>query len=158
GRTTMYSATARRYVFPDLKTLMAKASPLRSGDVLAGIAAETGEERVAAQFALADLPLRTFLVDQVVPHELDEVTRLILDTHDQQAFAPIAALTVGGFRDWLLSDEATPPMLAALAPGVTPEMAAAVSKISRAQDLMLIAAKCTVVTRFRNTIGLPGRL
>ena len=147
----MYSATigARRYTFPDLKTLMAKASPLRSGDVLAGIAAETGEERVAAQFALADLPLSTFLADQVVPYEIDEVTRLILDTHDRQAFAPIAALTVGGFRDWLLSDDATSPVLAALAPGVTPEMAAAVSKI---------AAKCAVVTRFRNTIGLPGRL
>jgi ethanolamine ammonia-lyase large subunit len=156
----MYSATigARRYTFADLKTLMAKASPLRSGDVLAGIAAETGEERVAAQFALADLPLSTFLADQVVPYEIDEVTRLILDTHDRQAFAPIAALTVGGFRDWLLSDDATSPVLAALAPGVTPEMAAAVSKISRAQDLMLIEAKCAVVTRFRNTIGLPGRL
>src|SRR5882724_5200946 len=156
----MYRTTigARRYAFPDLKTLMAKASPLRSGDVLAGIAAETGEERVAAQFALADLPLSTFLVDQIVPYEIDEVTRLILDTHDRHAFAPIAALSVGGFRDWLLSDDATPPVLAALAPGVTPEMAAAVSKISRAQDLMLIAAKCAVVTRFRNTVGLPGRL
>ena len=156
----MYSATigARSYAFPDLKTLMAKASPLRSGDVLAGIAAETGEERVAAQFALADLPLTTFLDDQVVPYEIDEVTRLIIDTHDRSAFAPIAPLTVGGLRDWLLSDEATSPVLAALAPGVTPEMAAAVSKISRAQDLMLIAAKCSVVTRFRNTVGLPGRL
>src|SRR5262245_9376274 len=156
----MYRATIgnRRYAFPDLKTLMAKASPLRSGDVLAGIAAETGEERVAAQFALADLPLKTFLTDHVVPYEVDEVTRLILDTHDRRAFEPIAGLTVGGFRDWLLSDEVTTPVLAALAPGVTPEMAAAVSKISRAQDLMLMAAKCSVVTRFRNTIGLPGRL
>jgi ethanolamine ammonia-lyase large subunit len=156
----MYSATIanRRYAFADLKTLMAKASPLRSGDELAGIAAETGEERVAAQFALADLPLATFLEDQVVPYETDEVTRLILDTHDREAFAPIAHLTVGGFRDWLLSDEATPPVLAALAPGVTPEMAAAVSKVSRLQDLMLMAAKCSVVTRFRNTVGLPGRL
>src|SRR5262245_22192391 len=156
----MYSATigAHRYTFSDLRTLMARASPLRSGDVLAGVAAETGEERVAAQFALADLPLKTFLTDQVVPSEIDEVTRLILDSHDSKAFVPIAALTVGGFRDWLLSDEATSPVLAALAPGVTPEMAAAVSKISRAQDLMLMAAKCSVVSRFRNTIGLPGRL
>src|ERR1700754_1726846 len=114
----MYSATigTRRYVFPNLVTLLAKASPLRSGDVLAGIAAETGEERVAAQFALADLPLATFLDDQVVPYDIDEVTRLIIDTHDPRAFAPIASLTVGGFRDWLLSDEATSPMLAALAP------------------------------------------
>src|SRR5215510_8662870 len=156
----MYSATIgnRRYAFADLKTLMARASPLRSGDEFAGIAAATGEERVAAQFALADLPLATFLDDQVVPYETDEVTRLIIDTHDRAAFAPVAQLTVGSFRDWILSDEATPSVLAALAPGVTPEMAAAVSKVSRLQDLMLMAAKCSVVTCFRNTIGLPGRL
>jgi ethanolamine ammonia-lyase large subunit len=155
----MYSATigARRYAFRDVRTLLAKASPLRSGDLLAGIAAETGEERVAAQYALADLPLTTFLHEPVVPYE-DEVTRLIVDTHDQAAFAPIAHLTVGGLRDWLLSDEATTPALTALAPGVTPEMAAAVSKISRLQDLMVMAAKCSVVARFRNTVGLPGRL
>src|SRR5499426_3670605 len=156
----MYRATIgnRRYAFADLKTLMAKASPLRSGDQLAGVAAQSGEERVAAQFALADLPLATFLDDQVVPYETDEVTRLIIDTHDRAAFAPVAQLTVGGLRDWLLADEATPPVLTALAPGITPEMAAAVSKVSRLQDLMLMAAKCAVVTRFRNTIGLPGRL
>ena len=156
----MYHATigTTRYAFPDLAALMAKATPLRSGDMLAGIAAASGEERVAAQVALADLPLRTFLNEQVVPYETDEVTRLIIDTHDAQAFAPIAHLTVGGLRDWLLSDAATTETLAALAPGITPEMAAAVSKISRLQDLMVMAAKCTVVTRFRNTIGLPGRL
>ena len=156
----MYGATigARRYAFDDLKTLLAKASPLRSGDELAGIAAESGEERVAAQFALADLPLTTFLHEHVVPYEDDEVTRLIVDSHDRAAFAPVAHLTVGGFRDWLLSDEATTPVLTALAPGLTPEMAAAVSKISRMQDLMVVAAKCRVVTRFRNTLGLPGRL
>ena len=156
----MYSATigARRYVFPDLVTLLAKASPPRSGDALAGVAAESGEERVAAQFALADLPLCNFLSEQVVPYETDEVTRLIIDNHDQTAFAPIAHLTVGAFRDWLLSDDATEETLAALAPGVTPEMAAAASKISSLQDLMMIAAKCRVVTRFRNTLGLPGRL
>ena len=156
----MYGATigVRRYAFGDLKTLLAKASPLRSGDQLAGIAAETGEERVAAQYALADLPLTTFLHDHIVSYEDDDVTRLIADTHDRAAFTPIAHLTVGGFRDWLLSDEATTPVLAALAPGVTPEMAAAVSKISRLQDLMVMAAKCSVVTRFRNTLGLPGRL
>jgi ethanolamine ammonia-lyase large subunit len=156
----MYSATigARRYPFADLKTLLAKASPLRSGDVLAGLAAETGEERVAAQFALADLPLASFLNESVVAYENDEVTRLIVDTHDKAAFAAISHLTVGDFRDWLLSDEVSTPELAALAPGVTPEMAAAVSKISRLQDLIVMAAKCSVVTRFRNTIGLPGRL
>jgi ethanolamine ammonia-lyase large subunit len=156
----MYSATigARRYTFGDLANLLAKASPLRSGDQLAGLAAETGEERVAAQFALADLPLITFLREHVVAYESDEVTRLIIDTHDRTAFATVAHLTVGGFRDWLLSDAATTPTLAALAPGVTPEMAAAVSKISRLQDLMVMAAKCSVVTRFRNTVGLPGRL
>jgi ethanolamine ammonia-lyase large subunit len=156
----MYSATigSRRYAFPDLATVLAKASPLRSGDVLAGITAQSGEERVAAQYALADLPLRMLLDHPVIPYETDEVTRLIVDTHDQAAFAPIAQLTVGGLRDWLLSDIPTTEMLAALAPGVTPEMAAAVSKISRLQDLMVMAAKCSVVTRFRNTIGLPGRL
>jgi ethanolamine ammonia-lyase large subunit len=156
----MYSATigTRRYTFSDLKTLLAKASPLRSGDQLAGLAADTGEERVAAQYALADLPLATFLHEHVVPYETDEVTRLIIDTYDREAFAPISHLTVGGLRDWLLSDEATTSVLAALAGGVTPEMAAAVSKISRLQDLIVMAAKCRVVTRFRNTLGLPGRL
>jgi len=139
----MYHATigARRFTFPDLKTLLAKATPLRSGDQLAGLAAETGEERVAAQMALADLPLDRLLQEPPVPYETDEVTRLIVDGHDRQAFTDIAHLTVGGFRDWLLSDEATTPVLAALAPGVTPEMAAAVSKISRLQDLMVMAAK-----------------
>ena len=156
----MYAATigARRYLFPDLKALLARASPLRSGDQLAGIAAESGEERLAAQFALADLPLVAFLSQPVVPYESDEVTRLIVDGHDEAAFSAVAHLTVGGLRDWLLSDAATPPTLAALASGLTPEMAAAVAKISSLQDLMVIAAKCTVVTRFRSTIGLPGRL
>jgi len=156
----MYSQTigARRYMFADLKTLLAKATPLRSGDQLAGLAADTGEERVAAQYGLAELPLTTFLNEAVVPYETDEVTRLIVDMHDKAAFAPIAHLTVGGLRDWLLSDEATSEVLTRLAPGVTPEIAAAVSKISRLQDLMVMAAKCSVVTRFRNTVGLPGRL
>ena len=156
----MYSATIgqRRYVFPNLASLLAKASPLRSGDLLAGIAAESGEERVAAQYALADLPLRAVLDEPVIAYEADEVTRLIVDGHDKSAFAPIAHLTVGGLRDWLLSDDATAEVLAALAPGVTPEMAAAVSKISRLQDLIVMAAKCRVVTRFRDTIGLAGRL
>jgi ethanolamine ammonia-lyase large subunit len=156
----MYSATigSRRYGFADLKTLLAKASPARSGDRLAGVAADTGEERVAAQYALADLPLATFLNETVVAYESDEVTRLIIDGHDRTAFAPIAHLTVGGFRDWLLADETTTPVLSALAPGITPEMAAAVSKLCRLQDLMAIAAKCSVVTAFRNTLGLPGRL
>ena len=157
----MYTATvgSTHHTFRDLKELMAKASPPRSGDELAGIAAAaTGKERVAAQMALADLPLTTYLQDHVVPYESDEVTRLILGGHDAMAFARISHLTVGGFRDWLLSDDATTAILTELAPGVTAEMAAAVSKISRLQDLMVMAAKCAVVTRFRNTIGLPGRL
>ena len=156
----MYSATigARRYAFADLKMLLAKASPPRSGDRLAGIAAATGEERVAAQYALADFPLTTFLNETVVAYESDAVTRLIIDSHDRAAFAPVAHLTVGGFRDWLLADETTTEVLAALAPGVTPEMAAAASKLCRVQDLIAIAAKCSVVTAFRNTLGLPGRL
>ena len=147
-----------RYAFADLRELLARATPLRSGDQLAGVAAQSAQERVAAQFALADLPLRHFLSEQVVPYENDEVTRLIVDNHDPAAFAPAASFTVGEFRDWLLSDEATPARIAALAPGITPEMAAAVAKIMRLQDLVAAAAKIRVVTRFRTTVGLPGRL
>ncbi|MBS1156106.1 MAG: ethanolamine ammonia-lyase [Proteobacteria bacterium] len=149
---------ATRYVFSDLKDLLAKATPERSGDCLAGIAAQTAEERMAAKLALADVPLKTFLSETVIPYESDEITRLILDEHNAQAFLPIAHLTVGDFRNWLLSDAATSEVLAAASPGITPEMAAAVSKIMRNQDLILVARKCRVVTRFRNTIGLPGRL
>jgi ethanolamine ammonia-lyase large subunit len=141
----------------ELRTLLAKASPLRSGDVLAGIAAAGAEERVRAQMALADLPLARFLDEAVVPYEDDEVTRLIVDTHDATAFAPVRHLTVGGFRDWLLAYETTSDVLAALAPGITPEMAAAVSKLMRVQDLVAVARKCRVVTAFRGTLGLPGR-
>ena len=147
-----------RYRFDDLKSLMAKATPLRSGDCLAGVAAQSAVERVAAQMRLADVPLTTFLTEPLIPYDEDEVTRLILDSHDKQAFAPVASFTVGEFRDWLLSDAATSAVLAALARGITPEMAAAVTKISRNQDLIAIAAKIRVVTRFRNTIGLPGTL
>jgi ethanolamine ammonia-lyase large subunit len=147
-----------RYVFDDLKTLLAKASPARSGDRLAGVAAATEQERVAARMALADLPLTTFLNDVLVPFETDEVTRLIADRHDAAAFAIVKSQTVGEFRDWLLSDAATSEVLGALAPGLTPEMAAAVSKLMRNQDLIAVARKVSVVTRFNNTIGLPGRL
>ncbi|MEN3278217.1 MAG: ethanolamine ammonia-lyase large subunit [Massilia sp.] len=149
---------SRTHAFADLRALLAKASPARSGDYLAGVAAGSAEERVAAQMALADLPLTTFLNEAVVPYELDEVTRLIVDGHDAAGFAPIRHLTVGGLRDWLLGDEADSAVLARVAPGITPEMAAAVSKIMRIQDLVLVARKCRVVTRFRNTIGLPGTL
>ncbi len=144
--------------FEDLRQLLARASPARSGDELAGIAARSAEERMAARFALADLPLRTFLAEAVVPYEVDDVTRLIADGHDAAAFAPIAALTVGELREWLLDDATGAAELAAVAPGVTPEMAAAVSKLMRNQDLVLAARKCRVVTRFRSTIGLEGRL
>jgi ethanolamine ammonia-lyase large subunit len=147
-----------RYTFDSLRELLAKATPLRSGDVLAGVAATSAEERVAAQFALADAPLVLFLSEAVVPYEQDDVTRLIVDTHDADAFASVRSLTVGELRDWLLSDEATSERLAALSPGLTPEMAAAVSKLMRVQDLILAAAKIRVVTRFRTTVGLPGRL
>ena len=146
------------YRFDDLKALLAKATPARSGDELAGIAAATAEERVAAQMALAALPLSTFLSEHVIPYKADEVTRLIVDRHDPCAFTPIAHLTVGDFRDWLLNEQADGASLRALAPGITPEMAAAVSKIMRLQDLVTVAAKIRVVTRFRNTLGLPGRL
>ncbi len=146
------------YTFDALRELMAKASPARSGDYLAGVAAGDDEERVAAQMALADVPLAIFLTDFVVPYESDEVTRLIIDDHDVKAFGSVSHLTVGGFRDWLLSDVANEKSLESLAPGLTPEIVAAVSKISRVQDLVLIAQKCRVVTKFRNTIGLKGRL
>ncbi len=146
------------YQFADLREVLAKASPYRSGDALAGVAAETAEERAAAQMTLADVPLRDFLEHALIPYEEDEVTRLIIDGHDRVAFAPLSSLTVGEFRDWLLSDAATGEMLAAVSPGITPEMAAAVSKLMRAQDLILVARKIRVVTRFRTTVGLPGRL
>jgi ethanolamine ammonia-lyase large subunit len=146
------------YRFDDIKTLLAKASPGRSGDDLAGLSASSAEERVAAQMALSDIPLKTFLGDPVIPYESDEVTRLIADEHDPGAFAPVAHLTVGDFRDWLLNPQATGGILGALAPGLTPEMAAAVSKIMRLQDLVTVAAKIRVVTHFRNTLGLSGRL
>jgi ethanolamine ammonia-lyase large subunit len=152
------SVAGERHVFGSLAQLLAHATPLRSGDMLAGLAAETQARRVAAQTALADLPLRRFLDEAVVPYETDEVTRLIHDTHDPDAFAPVAHLTVGGFRDWLLGDSATDAALAALAPGITPEMAAAVSKLMRLQDLMLAASRVRVTSAFRTTLGLPGRL
>jgi ethanolamine ammonia-lyase large subunit len=148
----------KSYGFQNLKELLAKASPTRSGDALAGIAADNDEERVAAQLALADLPLQRLLDEPIIPYEDDEVTRLIVDSHDPTAFEPVAGLTVGEFRDWLLRYETTTEVLSALWNGLTPEMVAAVSKLMRNQDLILVASKCRVVTRFRNTIGLKGRL
>ena len=145
------------YVFSDLKMLLAKASPFRSGDALAGVCAGSYEERVAAQLTLAELPLKQFLNETPVPYEKDEITRLIIDTHHTAAFEPVAHLTVGDFRNWLLGPEASSEVLRKLAPGITPEMAAAVSKIMRNQDLIAVAKKCEVVTKFRNTIGLKGR-
>jgi ethanolamine ammonia-lyase large subunit len=151
-----------RYTFDSLADLLAKATPARSGDELAGIAATSAQQRVAAQCTLADLPLTHLLNEAIIPYETDEVTRLILDTSRTPtattAFAPISSLTVGELRDHLLSDVATPASLAALAPGLTPEMAAAVSKLMRLQDLVLVARKISVVTKFRTTLGLPGRL
>lgn len=146
------------WTFPNLKTLLAKASPARSGDELAGVAAGSAEERVAAKMALAEVPLARFLEEPLVPYEDDEVTRLIVDTHDRGAFAQVAGLTVGGFRDWLLGADADRATLGALAPGLTPEMAAAVSKIMRNQDLVAVAAKIRVETAFRNSLGQAGRL
>ncbi|WP_194714226.1 ethanolamine ammonia-lyase subunit EutB [Noviherbaspirillum soli] len=155
-----YASTVGRHVyrFEDLGTLLARASPARSGDSLAGVAAGSDEERMAARIALADLPLSAFLNEALVPYEEDEVTRLIIDSHDAAAFAPLAHLTVGGLREWLLDDATGSAALAQAAPGITPEMAAAVSKLMRNQDLVLAARKCHVVTRFRNTIGLPGHM
>ncbi len=156
----MYSSdlAGTRHVFADLKSLLAAATPRRSGDELAGVAATSAEQRVAARYALADLPLATLLEDLVVPYESDEVTRLIVDTHDRSAFAAIAHLTVGAFREWLLSNATDEAALTAVAPGITPEMAAAVSKLMRNQDLIAVARKTRVSSAFRNTLGLPGRL
>ena len=153
-----YSVGSHTYQFADLKTVLAKATPARSGDQLAGVAAETYAERMAARMCLAAIPLQQFLEDLIIPYEQDEVTRLIVDSHDKVAFAEISHLTVGDFRDWLLSDAADSATLKRVAPGITPEMAAAVSKLMRNQDLILVAKKCHVVTAFRNTIGLPGHL
>ncbi|MBV8071068.1 MAG: ethanolamine ammonia-lyase subunit EutB, partial [Acidobacteriaceae bacterium] len=149
---------SRVYQFPDLKMLLAKATPLRSGDELAGIAAASAEERVAAQMALADLPLGEFLSEPLIPYESDEVTRLIFDNHDDAAFSAVSHLTVGEFRDWLLDERADGGTLGRLAPGLMPEQVAAVSKLMRLQDLVKVARKVGVVSRFRTTVGLPGRL
>ncbi|MBP6636513.1 MAG: ethanolamine ammonia-lyase subunit EutB [Sulfuritalea sp.] len=156
--TLRASIGVRRYHFADLKAVLAKASPARSGDCLAGIAADTAAERMAARLVLADLPLRRFLDEALIPYEIDEVTRLIVDSHDASVFAPISGLTVGDFRDWLLADSTDSGQLAAVAASITPEMAAAVSKLMRNQDLIAVARKCRVVTAFRDTLGLPGRL
>jgi ethanolamine ammonia-lyase large subunit len=155
-----FSHTSRghTYRFADLKDLLAKASPARAGDSLAGLAAESEIERAAAKYALADVPLKHFLNEAVIAYESDDVTRLIIDTHSASAFAAVAHLTVGELRDWILSDERDTAALTAVAAGLTPEMAAAVSKLMRNQDLILAARKCSVVTRFRTTVGLPGRL
>ncbi len=153
-----HSFRGETFRFDDLKAVLACASARRSGDELAGLAAESDAQRVAARAVLADLPLRIFLEETLIPYESDEITRLIVDTHDAAAFKPISHLTVGGLRDWLLSYEVDSAALARLAPGLTPEMAAAVSKLMRNQDLISVARKCLVVKKFRNTIGLPGRL
>lgn len=146
------------YTFSDLKTLLAKASPYRSGDALAGITAERYEERVAAQMILADVPLKAFLNEAVIPYEHDDVTRLIIDSHNAAAFSPISHFTTGQLRDWLLTEEAGTLQLQQITAGLTPEMVAAVSKLMRNQDLIMVARKCEVITKFRNTIGLRGRL
>ncbi|WP_115719869.1 ethanolamine ammonia-lyase subunit EutB [Gallaecimonas mangrovi] len=153
-----YQHGSQSVVFADLKTLLAKATPLRSGDQLAGVAASSDEERALAQLALSEVPLKAFLSELVVPYEEDDVSRLIIDSHNASAFAPISHLTVGDFRNWLLSDAASSEALTLISPGVTPEMAAAVSKIMRNQDLILVAKKCRVTTAFRNSLGLPGHL
>ena len=144
------------YRFDDLKTLLAKASPFRTGDALAGLCAESYEERVAAQITLADVPLKVFLSELIISYENDEVTRLIIDSHNEAAFSLISHLTVGELRDWLLMDETTTSTLKSIEPGLTPEMVASVSKIMRNQDLIAVAKKCEVITHFRNTIGLKG--
>jgi ethanolamine ammonia-lyase large subunit len=147
-----------RHMFADLRQLLAAATALRSGDVLAGVAADSAEQRVAARYVLADLPLATFLNEIVVPYEADEISRLMIDRHDVEAFVPIAHLTVGGLREWLLDNETDGAAIARIALGLTSEMVAAVSKLMRNQDLIAVARKVRVQTAFRNTLGLEGRL
>ncbi len=144
--------------FSDLRTLLAWASPLRSGDVLAGVAAPDAASRAIAQMALAEVPLAAFLNEAVVPYETDAVTRLCVDAREDAALEPVSGLTVGEFRDWLLSDEVADAEIAGIARGLLPEMAAAVSKLMRVQDLIYVARRLSVVTRFRTTVGLPGRM
>jgi ethanolamine ammonia-lyase large subunit len=155
-----YRATigSHAFAFDGLKQVMAFASPARSGDYLAGIGASSTQERMAARYALAETPLKQFLTEVLIPYEDDNITRLIIDSHDKQAFAPVSHMTVADFRDWLLSDNATTAALAALAPGITPEMVAAVSKLMRNQDLIAVARKCRIITKFRDTIGLEGHM
>lgn len=153
-----YTVNNFTYNFKDLKSLMAKASPYRTGDVLAGVSAETNEERVAAQFALSEVPLSLFLTDHLIPYESDEITRLIVDSHDKNSFSKISHLTVGDFRNWLLLDTSDTEVLDQIKMGLTPEMVAAVSKIMRNQDLIAVAQKCEVISRFRTTVGQKGRL
>jgi ethanolamine ammonia-lyase large subunit len=152
-----YTIRQHNYVFNDLKTLLAKASSHRSGDVLAGLAAESYQQRIAAQMALANVPLKAFLNEAIIPYETDDITRLIIDNHNAIAFAPISHFTVGDLRNWLLSYQADTNALTQVASGLTPEMVAAVSKLMRNQDLIAVAQKCEVVAKFRNTIGLQGR-
>ncbi|RIV70715.1 ethanolamine ammonia-lyase subunit EutB [Flagellimonas aequoris] len=155
-----YSYTIQQHVysFPDLKSVLAKASPFRTGDALSGLAAESNMERVAAQFVLSEIALKDFLNEAFIPYEEDEVTRLIMDTHDNVAFQEISGFTVGGLRNWLLSHEVDSQKLAKIAKALTPEMVAAVSKLMRNQDLISVAQKCEVITQFRNTIGKKGHL
>ncbi|MDT0677403.1 ethanolamine ammonia-lyase subunit EutB [Autumnicola musiva] len=152
-----FSLRGFTYHFNDLKTVLAKATPQRSGDALAGLAAEDHKERIAAQYCLSELPLKVFLQDHIIPYDKDEVTRLIIDNHNAEAFAPVSKFTVGEFRDWLLSYQADCQALRHLAPGLTPEMVAAVSKLMRNQDLIAVASKIEIVTKFRNTVGLKDR-
>ncbi|WP_298942153.1 ethanolamine ammonia-lyase subunit EutB [uncultured Psychromonas sp.] len=153
-----YQLGSHVYRFDNLADLMAKASPMRSGDQLAGVAAMSSEQRAVAQMLLAELPLKTFLEETLIPYEKDEITRLIIDDHDAAAFSEISHLTVGDFRNWLLQETTTEVDFKRIRAGITPEMVAAVSKIMRNQDLILVAKKCNIITQFRNTIGLPGHL
>jgi len=156
--TYSYMLGQKTYNFKNLADLMAKATPKRSGDELARVSAESSQERVVAQMRLADVPLKIFLTQLLIPYEDDEITRLIIDEHDEKAFELISHLTVGDFRNWLLSDDTTSEILKKIRAGLTPEMVASVSKIMRNQDLIIVAKKCEVISSFRNTIGLKNRL
>lgn len=145
-----------RFVFDDLRDLFARANEPKAGDQLAGIAAQSMRERAAARRVLADLSLREIVDHPVIDPTQDEVSRLIVESHDREAFAAIADFSVGQFREWLLDDSTDGEAIAAVRAGITPEVAASTARLMGNLDLMVAASKVRVVTRCRNTLGEPG--
>lgn len=155
-----YSQVLRneRFVFADLRELLAKSSESKSGDLLAGIAATSERERIAAKMALADVPLQAFLKQPVIDPEIDDVSRLILDHHPSEAFQLFASMTIGELREWMLQRFSQPSAYDELKNILTPEMVSALTRVLSNKELVALASKIRNITRCRNTIGLPGTL